>query len=328
MANVEAVRVEGLSKSYPGKSVLRDVSFSVDVGEIFGLVGPNGAGKTTTVECVTGLRRPDGGTARVLGLDPRTQRDEVRHVLGVQLQQSALPDKLRVGEAIELYAACHRSPIEPGPLLARLGLDAHLRTPYAKLSGGLQQRLSIALALIGAPRVVILDELTTGLDPQARRDTWSLVEEIRDAGVTVLLVTHFMEEAERLCDRVAVLDGGRIVALDTPQALIERVVRHQIVRFRPRTPLTPELRVDLAALPQVRELTEIDDRIVITGGPDVLTGVTALLARAGVIAENLRVDSPDLDDAYLALTDTGTDTDTDTDTGTRPDTGARTFDQR
>lgn len=303
--DVEAVRVEGLSKGYPGKSVLRDVSFTVGVGEIFGLVGPNGAGKTTTVECVTGLRRPDAGAVRVLGLDPLTQRDEVRHVLGVQLQQSALPDKLRVAEAIELYAACHRAPIDSGPLLTRLGLDAHLRAPYAKLSGGLQQRLSIALALLGAPRVVILDELTTGLDPQARRDTWSLVEEIRDAGVTVLLVTHFMEEAERLCDRVAVLDGGRIVALDTPEALVDRVGRHQFVRFRPSTPLGPALRADLAALTEVRELTEIDGQVLIVGDPNVLAAVTTVLARAGVIAENLRVDSPDLDDAYLALTDPG-----------------------
>ncbi|MGC0418825.1 ABC transporter ATP-binding protein [Embleya sp. AB8] len=302
MAVVEAVRVEGLSKGYPGKSVLRDVSFAVAPGEIFGLVGPNGAGKTTTVECVAGLRRGDSGTVRVLGLDPWEQGEQVRHVLGVQLQESALPDKLRVSEAIELYAATYRAPVDPAPLLTRLGLDAHRRTAYTKLSGGLKQRLSIALALLGGPRVVILDELTTGLDPQARRDTWSLVEEIRDAGVTVLLVTHFMEEAERLCDRVAVLDGGHIVALDTPEALIRRVADTQSVRFRTRVPLAPELHAELAALPQVSELTVVDGQVLILGTADVLTAVTAVLARAGVIAENLRVDSADLDDAYLALT--------------------------
>jgi ABC-2 type transport system ATP-binding protein len=213
------IDVSHLRKAYGERQVLEDVSFSVEPGEIFGIVGPNGAGKTTTVESIAGIRTPDAGTIRVLGLDPRRQRDALRTRLGVQLQSGDLPDKMRVGEALSLYASFYRDPADPERLLADFGLDGHRKTSYGKLSGGLKQRVSIALALIGNPEVAILDELTTGLDPHARRETWRTVSQIRDRGVTVLLVTHYMDEAERLCDRIAVINDGRVAALDTPAGI-------------------------------------------------------------------------------------------------------------
>jgi ABC-2 type transport system ATP-binding protein len=213
------IDVSQLRKAYGARRVLEDVSFSVERGEIFGIVGPNGAGKTTTVESIAGIRTPDAGTITVLGLDPRRQRDTLRTRLGVQLQSGDLPDKMRVGEALSLYASFYRNPADPAKLLAEFGLDGHRKTPYGKLSGGLKQRVSIALALIGNPEVAILDELTTGLDPHARRETWRTVSQIRDRGVTVLLVTHYMDEAERLCDRIAVINDGRVAALDTPAGI-------------------------------------------------------------------------------------------------------------
>jgi ABC-2 type transport system ATP-binding protein len=216
------IEVENLHKRYGRRVAVRDVSFTVDRGEIFGIVGPNGAGKTTIVECTVGLRRPDGGRITVLGHDPRHDRRAVRDTVGVQLQAGQLPDRLRVGEAIDLYGSFYADPADPRALLTELGLAAHRDTPYRKLSGGQQQRLSIALALVGNPSVAVFDELTTGLDPRARRVTWRLIERVRDRGVTVLLVSHFMEEAERLCDRVAIVNAGEIIALDTPAGHIRR----------------------------------------------------------------------------------------------------------
>jgi ABC-2 type transport system ATP-binding protein len=215
-----AIEVQGLTKQYAGTTAVRDVSFTVTRGEIFGIIGPNGAGKTTTVECIEGLRRPDAGYISVLGLNPGRDRDELRERLGVQLQDAELPGRLRVGEALRLYSSFYSAPADWRVLMETLGLTAKEKTPFGKLSGGQRQRLTIALALVGQPEVVVLDELTTGLDPQARRDTWALIEGVRDRGTTIVLVTHFMEEAERLCDRIAVIDSGRIVALDTPAALV------------------------------------------------------------------------------------------------------------
>ncbi len=214
------IDVHQLSKRYGDRHAVRDVSFTVERGEIFGIIGRNGAGKTTTVEIVEGLRTADAGTVRVLGLDPR--EPALRHRVGVQLQESQLPDRIRVGEALELFASFYRAPADPARVLAQLGMAEHATQQYRRLSGGQKQRMSIALSLIGAPEVAVLDELTTGLDPHARRETWRLIEDIRDRGVTVLLVTHFMDEAERLCDRIAVVDGGRTVAVDTPAGLIRR----------------------------------------------------------------------------------------------------------
>ena len=217
------IEVSNLRKTYGEITAVADVSFTVDGEEIFGILGPNGAGKTTTVECVSGLRRRDGGAIRVLGRDPDRDGAELRELVGVQLQESQLPEKLRVWEALELYSSFYSEPADWRELLDALGLSAQRKARFGTLSGGQKQRLSIALALVGDPRIAILDELTTGLDPAARRDTWALIESVRNRGVAVVLVTHFMEEAERLCDRVAVIDAGRTVAVDTPAALIKRV---------------------------------------------------------------------------------------------------------
>jgi ABC-2 type transport system ATP-binding protein len=293
------IEVRHLHKAYGADVAVDDVSFSVEQGEIFGVLGPNGAGKTTTVECVEGLRTPDRGEIRALGLDPRRERAELTQRLGVQLQDGRLPDRLTVGEALRLYASFYRRPADPLALADALGLSGEQRTPYAALSGGRQQRLSIALALIGNPEVAVLDELTTGLDPQARRDTWDLIRQVRARGVTILLVTHFMAEAERLCDRVALIDRGRVVALDTPAALAERVQGGQTVRFRPSVPFEDAL---LTGLPEVTGLTRQGDAVAVTGTGGALAAVTAVLARHGIVAERLRVEQADLEDAFVALT--------------------------
>ncbi|MBB5854142.1 ABC transporter ATP-binding protein [Amycolatopsis umgeniensis] len=216
------IEVTNLRKTYGEHVAVDDVSFHVEQGEIFGILGTNGAGKTTTVECLQGLRTPDSGTMSVLGLDPGKDHNALRQRLGSQLQESRLPEKLKVQEALDLYASFYANPADTGDLLAKLGLTAQRNKYFGKLSGGQKQRVSIALALVGSPEVAVLDELTTGLDPHARRDTWKLVEGVRDTGVTVLLVTHFMEEAERLCDRLAVFDAGRVVATGTPAELRDR----------------------------------------------------------------------------------------------------------
>lgn len=213
------IEVTDLRKRYGSRVAVDGVSFAVERGEIFGILGTNGAGKTTTVECLQGLRRADAGEISVLGLDPATDRAALTRRVGVQLQESQLPPKLRVREALELFASFYPDPADIDVLLDRLDLRDHARSYFGKLSGGQKQRVSIALALVGNPELAILDELTTGLDPHARRETWRLVEGVRAAGVTVLLVTHFMDEAERLCDRVAIFDAGRVVATGTPAEL-------------------------------------------------------------------------------------------------------------
>jgi ABC-2 type transport system ATP-binding protein len=294
------IEVTNLQKRYGETVAVRDVSFAVERGEIFGILGPNGAGKTTTVESIVGLRKPDGGTIKVLGLEPGSA--ELRRRVGVQLQESQLPEKMTVREALELYSAFYPEPADWHALVAELGLGDKLRTRFGKLSGGQKQRLSIALALIGNPDIAVLDELTTGLDPQARRDTWDLIESIRDRGVTVLLVTHFMEEAERLCDRVAVIDSGAVVALDTPAALVARVSSEQRLRFRPSRPLADEL---LTALPEVREVRHHGRQVEVIGDGNVVHAVTALLAAEQIIAADLRIEQASLDDAFVKLTGRG-----------------------
>jgi ABC-2 type transport system ATP-binding protein len=294
---VPVIDVNHLTKRYGDRVAVDDVSFAVERGEIFGILGPNGAGKTTTVESIAGLRAPDAGEISVLGLPPRHPR--LRRRVGVQLQQSALPAKLRVGEALSLYASFYDTPADPAALVDELGLGDVLDVPYAKLSGGRQQRLSIALALVGDPEIAVLDELTTGLDPQARRDTWALIERIRDRGVTVLLVTHFMDEAERLADRVALIDGGRLVALDTPAALAARAGDAQRIRFRPAAPFDLHI---LDALPEVSAVTRHSAQIEVAGSGDLLTAVIGALARHDVTAQELTYDRAGLEDAFVALT--------------------------
>ncbi|MEU9546061.1 MULTISPECIES: ABC transporter ATP-binding protein [Streptomyces] len=297
---MSVIEVTGLRKSYGGRPVVDGVSFAVEEGEIFGILGPNGAGKTTTVECVEGLRIPDAGRVRVTGLDPVADHEQVARVLGAQLQESELQAKLTVREALELYAAFYRHPADWRPLAERLGLTAKLTTRFAKLSGGQKQRLFIALALIGNPRVVVLDELTTGLDPRARRDTWQLIEDVRASGVTVLLVTHFMEEAQRLCDRVAVIDKGRVAALDTPSGLIRRSAGSTVISFTPSAPLDEG---DLNALPALASVEHKDGRITLSGTDETVNAVITLLARGHITARQLRVTDATLDDAFLDLTE-------------------------
>jgi ABC-2 type transport system ATP-binding protein len=293
------IEVDGLTKRYGGHVAVDGVSLTVERGEIFGLLGPNGAGKTTTVECIAGLRVPDAGRVRVLGLDQRRDRDELRRLVGVQLQHSELPEALRVWEALDLFASCYDRPADPAQLLAELGLSAKRNARYRELSGGQRQRLSITLALIGNPQIAILDELTTGLDPQARRDTWSLIERIRDRGVTVVLVTHFMDEAERLCDRLALVDRGRIVALDTPAGLVAGLGGEQTIRFRPSAAFDERL---LTELPEVDAVRSTQRQVVVTGTGNLLHAVTATLARAQIVALDLRVEQATLDDAFIRLT--------------------------
>jgi ABC-2 type transport system ATP-binding protein len=293
------IEVTDLVKSYGGHRAVDGVSFTVDEGEIFGILGPNGAGKTSTVECVAGLRRRDSGTVSVMGLDPERDGPELKQILGVQLQESRLPDRLRVEEALELYGSFYRRRADPDELIDSLGLGARRKTPFGKLSGGQRQRLSIALALIGAPKVAVLDELTTGLDPQARRDTWDLIEQVRESGVTIVLVTHFMDEAERLCDRLAVIDAGKVVALDTPGGLTAGVSDEQRVRFRPSAPFPDEL---LLSLPEVAEIARSGPQVVVTGHGNLLQAVTSVLARKHIVAAELRVEQLTLDDAFVALT--------------------------
>ncbi|MFD7019621.1 ABC transporter ATP-binding protein [Streptomyces sp. NPDC059161] len=294
------IEVNAVRKTYGGRPAVDGVSFSVEEGEIFGILGPNGAGKTTTVECIEGLRIPDAGTIKVAGYDPVADHDKVTRILGAQLQESELQPKLTVREALELYAAFYPNPADWQPLAQRLGLADKLTTRFAKLSGGQKQRLFIALALIGNPRVVVLDELTTGLDPRARRDTWELIEEVRRGGVTVLLVTHFMEEAQRLCDRIAVIDQGRIAALDTPSGLIRRAAGSTVISFTPSGPLDQQA---LAALPQAAAVEEKNGRLTIHGSDETVNAVITLLARQHITAHQLRVSEATLDDAFLDLTE-------------------------
>ena len=296
-----AIEIGHLRKAYGALVAVDDVSFSVAEGEIFGILGPNGAGKTTTVECAVGLRSPDAGTIRLMGLDPRTDRDRIREIVGVQLQQSAFPAKLRVGEILREFRSFYRDPSDVTDLVEALGLAGKLPAYYRSLSGGQRQRLSVALALIGRPKIAVLDEMTTGLDPQARRDAWQLIEGIRAGGVTIVLVTHFMEEAERLCDRVALFDSGRIVALDTPAGLAARARGGKTVRFLPSAPFDDRL---LTEIPGVTRVEHEGQHVIVTGTGELVNAVILALHAAGVAALDVQLDTSSLEDAFVRLTGT------------------------
>ena len=292
------ITVDHLHKTYGDTVAVDDLSFSVAEGEIFGILGPNGAGKTTTVECLQGLRDPDGGAIRVLGLDPTSEAAELRQRIGSQLQDSALPGRLRVAECLDLFAAFARNPVDSDQLLTRWRLEEQRHQAFDSLSGGQRQRLFIALAFVNSPELVFLDELTQGLDPQARRATWDLIREIRHGGTTVVLVTHFMDEAEQLCDRVAVVDDGKVIAVDTPQGLIDGLGLRSVVRFT-----TAE--TDLGWLEQlevVESLVRRDDSVEIEGTGAVLALVASELVAHGIVPLDLRVERPTVEDAFLALT--------------------------
>ncbi|WP_020658959.1 ABC transporter ATP-binding protein [Amycolatopsis benzoatilytica] len=294
-----AVRVSGLHKRYGQTAAVADVSFGVQAGEIFGLLGPNGSGKTTTVECIQGLRRADGGGIDVFGRDPRREPGAVRRLVGSQLQDSALPERLKVREALKLFSVL--SPDGPPwqRLLAEWGLESCRNTAFGDLSGGQRQRLFVALALVNGPRLVVLDEMTTGLDPAARRVAWDLVAAVREQGATVLLVTHFMDEAARLCDRVAVLSAGRVVSTGTPAELVAGQTRGTVVRFS--RPPAAGLGF-LHCVAGVREVALDGDRVRVTGDGALLAHVAHSLVEHGIAPPDLRVELPSLEDAYLALT--------------------------
>jgi ABC-2 type transport system ATP-binding protein len=303
MKTQAAVEIAHLRKTYGDVVAVDDVSFSVAEGEIFGVLGPNGAGKTTTVECVIGLRSPDAGSIRVMGLDPGQDREDLHQIVGAQLQESALPAKLRIGEILDLYRSFYREPADVRELIDRLGLAGKLKDYYRSLSGGQRQRLSIALALIGRPKIAVLDEMTAGLDPQARRGTWDLIESVRDRGVTILVVTHFMEEAERLCDRVALIDAGHVAALGSPAALAAQARGGKSVRFVPSARFDDRL---LSELPEVRTVERNGSHVVVTGTGtgtgELVNAVILTLAAAGVTAHDVQLDSSTLEDAFVRLT--------------------------
>ena len=295
------IRVSGLRKTYGRTVAVADVSFEVFEGEIFGLVGPNGAGKTTTMECVEGVRQPDGGTLTVLDLDPVHDVYALQPRIGVQLQQSHLQKRIKVWEAMHLWAALYQKPAADGDrLLELLGLGEKREAWFMTLSGGQQQRLFIAMALINDPDVVFLDELTTGLDPQARRAIWELVRGIRARGKTVFLTTHLMEEAERLCDRVAIMDRGRVIDVDTPARL---VARHCPERAVVVATDAVEAGARFRTVAGVVDVTEHDARYTVTGrNEDLTTAIIQCVSEHGMRVTEFRSVTPTLEDVFLAVT--------------------------
>jgi ABC-2 type transport system ATP-binding protein len=289
---------QNLHKSYEGLKAVDGVSFSIKKGEIFGLLGPNGAGKTTIVECLQGLRSPDAGYVRILGLDPQTEKQAVRQHIGSQLQQSALPDRIKVWEALDLFSSFTRGQRDWRVLMDQWGLAGKKDSAFGSLSGGQRQRLFIALALVNNPSIVFLDEMTTGLDPTARKMAWDLVRQVQKNGTTVVLVTHFMEEAENLCDRVAILNHGKIVALNSPQGLINAYSRQIKVIFS-----TESLDIGwMETIPHVHRVFIQGARVEIEGDGPVLGQVAAALINRDIFPADLHVQQPTLEDVFLTIT--------------------------
>lgn len=292
------IDVQELGISYGDVPAVRDLTFQVYRGEILGILGPNGAGKTSTVECLQGLRERNTGRVEVLGLDPAREGDQLRRRIGSQLQSAALPDRLRVGEAVRFFARAKGAGGDVEKVLEAWDLTRLRKRAFATLSGGERQRLFLALALLGAPEVVFLDELTAALDPSARRETWRLVEQVRDAGATIVLVTHFMEEAAALCDRVAIVDDGRLIALDTPLGLASSVDAEVRVTFS-----TDGADCDfLVDVPGVTSVERSDDRIEVVGHREISVRVAAALAGRGMVPEDYQTHHPTLEDVFLAQT--------------------------
>ncbi len=295
------IQVSGVRKTYGSTVAVDEVSFDVNEGEIFGLIGPNGAGKTTTMECIEGLRTPDRGTITVFGLDPFRQVYKLQDRIGVQLQQAQLQKRIKVWEAIDLWASLYnKKPADAERLLEQLGLTDKRDAWFMNLSGGQKQRLFIALALINDPEVVFLDELTTGLDPQARRAIWDLVRGIRDRGKTVFLTTHMMEEAERLCDRVAIIESGRIIDMDTPEQLVLRHCPERIVVLDTADRAAEE---KFRAIRGVQAVVRNDLRLTIRGrGEELVTDVIHCLSENHIRVTEFRTILPNLEDVFLKLT--------------------------
>jgi ABC-2 type transport system ATP-binding protein len=299
MSEEAVVTVRGLRKSYDGRAVVDGLDLDVRAGEIVGLIGANGAGKTTTVECIQGLRRPDSGALSVLGFDPVVQADKLRSRIGSQLQDSALPDRLRVAEAVYLFGGR-----DTDGLVEQFGLAQRRRSAFASLSGGERQRLFLVLALLNRPRLVILDELTQGLDPAARRSVWAAVDQLRRDGTTVLLVTHELDEAEALCDRVIAMRAGRILDAGAPEDLIDRHGRWATIRFTVPAVRRADFSLEtLGAATGVRTVEMVGDRVTIHGDRTAIAYVGAALAASGWVPPDLWADVPSLEDALLGLLD-------------------------
>lgn len=292
------VEVQHLAKRYGDFAAVADVSFSVAEGEIFGILGPNGAGKTTTVECLQGLRQADGGYIEILGYDPRHDARSLRRRIGSQLQESALPDRIKVWEALELFSSLVPGGLPWETALEQWGLGPKRDAVFGSLSGGQQQRLFIALAVVNEPDLVFLDEMTTGLDPMARRGTWDLIRQIRDGGSTVVLVTHFMDEAENLCDRIAVISNGTVAALDTTEGLIEQYGGGTRVTF---TSSDSELEF-LNGVPGVSRVHRQGSRVTVFGHGAVVAQTAAALVGRGIVPVDLDVKRASLEDVFLAIT--------------------------
>jgi len=297
------IEVVNLRKTYGSTVAVDDVSLRVEEGEIFGLIGPNGAGKTTTLECVEGIRAPDSGAVTVLGLDPRKESNGLQDRIGVQLQEAQLQKRIKVREAVDLWSALYRSSVDGDQLLAQLGLEGKREAWFMTLSGGQKQRLFIALALINDPEVVFLDELTTGLDPQARRAIWRLVTDIRERGKTVFLTTHLMEEAERLCDRVAIIEHGRVIEMDTPESLVARHCPERRVVFSCDRSGAQEL---VEAIPGLDRVEKEGGTYTLEGrGEEFVTGVIRFVSDSGLVVTDFRTVLPTLEDVFLRLTGHG-----------------------
>lgn len=293
----KVIQVEALHKSYKDLVAVDDISFEVSQGEIFGLLGPNGAGKTTTVECLQGLRRPTSGRIRVLGLDPVTDARALRRHIGSQLQSSELPQRMKVWEALDLFSSISGK-FDWKKLMVQWDLAGKANATFSSLSGGQRQRLFIALALVNHPEVVFLDEMTTGLDPVARHVAWSLIKEIRDSGATVVLVTHFMDEAEELCDRLAIVDKGKIAALDSPGRLVAGFATSVRVSFD----YSGEDIQWLGDISQVKKVTRSGTTVEVEGVGPLLQTVAAALFNRGIIPADFRIRQPSLEDVFLSLT--------------------------
>jgi len=294
------IKVEHLRKVYGKVVAVNDISFEVQEGEIFGMVGPNGAGKTTTIECLESLRNPDSGKISVLGLNPLNDGYTLRERIGIQLQEATLYDRIRVWEALNLFASFYHHSIDWNSLLETLGLEDKRNSYINKLSGGQKQRLYIALALVNDPELIFLDELTTGLDPQGRRMMWKLVQDIRNQGKTVFLTTHYMEEAEQLCNRVAIIDRGNIIALDAPENLIRSLGVDSRIIFSVKEPFEVD---HLKKLKRVSRVECSNERVIVYGQGEKLVGeVVNMLTVDEVHFYDLRTEQPTLDDVFLTLT--------------------------
>ena len=300
MVEKKVIEVENLVKKYDGVTAVDNASFEVYEGEIFGMVGPNGAGKTTTIECIEGLREKDSGTIRVFSQDISKANQSLKIKIGIQLQESSLPDKIKVREAMEMFSSFYPQTIDWKNLLVKLNLEDKVNSYFRDLSGGQKQRLFIAIALINNPELIFLDELSTGLDPQARHTMWDLIKDIRNEGKTIFMTTHYMEEAELLCDRVAIIERGKIVALDTPQNLIKSLGQEKRLIFS----LESEFSVEkLRKIEGITEVEKIGDRIIIHGREDeFIYRVMSILIKERIKFREIKIEQLNLEDVFLALT--------------------------